>query len=614
MGVSLDGYVKQTEDKFQLNVNTKIQTDNNIIRDLLKKQCKNDGEENYIRFSSGIPEEISSRIQDYKKTDDEYIICVEKNILIYSDSESGLFYAANALIRYINNGEITGGIIYEYPCLPFRCVKVYTPSEDNCEYFKEFVDLCAFYGYNKIMIETGGAMEYKNHPEINKGWVRYCERFKDYQGQSLDIQNSAGWARNSIHMENGGGGYISREKMKELVAYCEERYFEVIPELPLLSHCDYMLTAHDELKERKEDDLPDTYCTSKPEVYKLAFELIDEIIDVFHPRMIHIGHDEYFSIGLCDKCRSIPGEKLYADDVNRIYNYLEQRSVKTALWGDKLLNAIGKKGQTWGGSRRVIVSQVNGDFLEEVPSTYKAIDMIPDDICVFHWYWGIKREWEEEFIKRNMPVVFGNFDGMAMIDWESRRRNIEGICISNWSMMNAEHVQRNNVLMNLAYSSKMLWCRNFDENNFKENLLFIAAELYNYRKSKLKNYIEITHRTTEFKTHKKFVDGFMIDKKSDYSGKYILETESGEKYEICVYYNLNIGTKQVNFERKMSEEADTYIYDEQLLEPAYSCEIIETDEGVFYKCAFENNNAGIVSRITLKEGRDIQIREINILT
>ena len=54
-------------------------------------------------------------------------------------------------------------------------MKVFTPSRENIPFFKKFVDLLVFYRFNTIMIEIGGAMEYRRHPEINLGWVDYCK-------------------------------------------------------------------------------------------------------------------------------------------------------------------------------------------------------------------------------------------------------------------------------------------------------------------------------------------------------------------------------------------------------------------------------------------------------
>ena len=184
-----------------------------------------------------------------------------------------------------------------------RCVKVIIPARENITFFYELIDLMLHYGYNKLMIEVGGAMEYERHPEINEGWIEYCKKFTDYQGQSVDVQHSKQWSKNSIHMENGGGNFLTKKEVHDLVEYCKKCGIDVIPEVPCLSHCDYMLTRHPELAERAEDDLPDTYCPSNPGSYELLWDILDEVIDVFEPTTVQIGHDDIYSFCICDKCK-----------------------------------------------------------------------------------------------------------------------------------------------------------------------------------------------------------------------------------------------------------------------------------------------------------------------
>ena len=63
--------------------------------------------------------------------------------------------------------------------LVHRSVKVYLPARNDIPFFYDFVDLCADYGYNCMVFELGGAMEYKKHPEINAGWEEYCKKFME---------------------------------------------------------------------------------------------------------------------------------------------------------------------------------------------------------------------------------------------------------------------------------------------------------------------------------------------------------------------------------------------------------------------------------------------------
>jgi len=79
------------------------------------------------------------------------------------------------------------------------------------------------------------------------------------------------WYKNAIHMENGGGNFLTQEEVKELADYCRERMLEVIPEVPSLGHCDYLMMGHMDIAERPEDPYADTYCPSNPASYELLF-------------------------------------------------------------------------------------------------------------------------------------------------------------------------------------------------------------------------------------------------------------------------------------------------------------------------------------------------------
>ena len=126
---------------------------------------------------------------------------------------------------------------------------------------------------------------------------------------------------------------LTKERVRELVQYCKERYLEVIPEVPSFSHSDYLLTRHHELAERQEDMYPDAYCPSNPESYRLLFDIMEEIIAVFAPKRMNIGHDEAYSIGLCEKCRTKDAATLYAEDIKKIYCFKRARRGDDALVG-----------------------------------------------------------------------------------------------------------------------------------------------------------------------------------------------------------------------------------------------------------------------------------------
>ena len=162
----------------------------------------------------------------------------------------------------------------------YRGYRTFTPGRKETELFKKTIDMLAYYKYNTLFIEVGGAMEYKKHPKINTAWEEYCSKIRNIPGAAAKIQcDTYPWPKNSIHADNGAGSYLTQAEMRELIIYARERGMDVIPEVPCLSHCDYILNAHPEFREREGDRYPDTYCLAKTGIYQLLFEILDEVIE-----------------------------------------------------------------------------------------------------------------------------------------------------------------------------------------------------------------------------------------------------------------------------------------------------------------------------------------------
>ena len=125
-----------------------------------------------------------------------------------------------------------------------------------------------------------------------------------------------------------------------MVEYCKKRMIEVIPEVPSLGHCDYLMLGNHDIAEITADPYADTYCPSNPRSYEVLFDVLEDVITVFEPNIINIGHDEYYSIGICDKCKGKSGAELFAGDIQKIYDFLKARNIKTVIWGDKLLKDV----------------------------------------------------------------------------------------------------------------------------------------------------------------------------------------------------------------------------------------------------------------------------------
>lgn len=476
-----------------------------------------------------IPEHIKKLISDSSgkqfcdNADGFVITCDGENAVIYADTAEGM---GNGVMVYLRALDKSGGfsysLLWDYPLMSLRGIKLMMPGREEIPAFKEFIDLMAYYRHNTVMIEIGGAMEYKRHPEINEGWVEYAAFMSEYSGKSNKIQNCTyPWRKNSIHSNNGGGSFLLQEEVKELIEYCKSRNVKIIPEVPCTSHCDYMLTRHPELAERPEDPYPDTFCPSNPESYELLFDIFDEVIDVFKPEIINIGHDEYYSINVCDRCRKrlMDASDILAEDLTKIHDYLASKNVKTMFWCDKLLNVLTESGANFGGAINYVYMgwNVKGKFLGVIPATWPARDKIPEDIICLNWFWSFGEEHDE--VLRKFPVVFGNFEGCSMIRYRKRcgENTFGGIC-SNWGGTDDIYFQRNNIYFSLAYNDVLYWDDSFDDTDnwqFSDRADLCFESLYEKR-YKGASLVTVVHNTTKSVGYRSFCDG---------------EYPAGEEYE-----------------------------------------------------------------------------------
>ena len=329
-----------------------------IMSRFAAEKCGAEDEISVIETEKPISDKLKEELRRLNKTDvinnpDGYVIKMsEGSITVSANSESGIMNGLMTFLRLLDDEGCYGKeMLCDYPISSIRGIKLMIPAREDIQDFYDFIDMMVFFHHNTLMLEIGGAMEYKRHPEINEGWKEYAEFMSEYSGKSKEIQeHTFPWRKNSIHCNNGGGSYLTQNEIRDMIDYCTERGIRIIPEVPSTSH--YLLTRHPELAERCEDPYPDTFCPSNPNSYKLLFDVLDEVIDVFHPEIINIGHDEYYSINICDRCRSRlkKNEDIYAEDIIKIHDYLAAKNVKTMIWCDKLLNVLTESGANFGGA------------------------------------------------------------------------------------------------------------------------------------------------------------------------------------------------------------------------------------------------------------------------
>ncbi|RPI27952.1 MAG: hypothetical protein EHM61_06740 [Acidobacteria bacterium] len=357
-----------------------------------------------------------------------YLLEVDEQVaLVAGRDDPGAFYGLQSLrqlIRRDSKGTYISGVrIRDFPYKPFRGVKLFLPGRDHIPFFKRFVsDFMALYKYNKLILEMNAGMRLERHPELNEGWIELARNL-NYTRRDRPLGPGAQY-QNSVHHDTADGGVLEQEEVADLVKYAQQYHIEVIPELPSLTHSYYLLSRHRELAEVQTAEWPDTYCPLNPGSYELLFDVMDEYIKVMAPRMVHIGHDEWrMPVDACPRCKDKDKGELFLQDVVKIHNYLKGKGVKTALWGDHLVEAVR-------GSSPVPKTSPTG-YKYQIPEAVSPEQIekgFPKDILVINWFWddrsgpgteGWGKRNDLELQRLGFQQVYGNFRPQFP-DWAGR--------------------------------------------------------------------------------------------------------------------------------------------------------------------------------------------------
>jgi len=152
------------------------------------------------------------------------------------------------------------------------------------------------------------------------------------------------------HVDLRAGTPLTKAHARELAALCRRHAIRLIPQFNCLGHQSWgkhtfpLLTRHPEFDETPQipKDNPKICCRSwcplHPEVNKVVFALIDELIDAFEADAFHVGLDEVFLIASdqCPRCKGKDPAKLLAKAVNDYHTHLvKEKKVEMLMWGLK---------------------------------------------------------------------------------------------------------------------------------------------------------------------------------------------------------------------------------------------------------------------------------------
>ncbi len=387
-----------------------------------------------------------------------YVLSITgKSIVVAANTKYGALYGFETLRQLIRK---EAGRIYlpqllikDKPQYSFRGIKLYLPGRENIQFFKRFVkNFVALYKFNKIILELNANMQLDRHPELNIAAVRFAKML-NYSRRNRPAGPHDEYL-DSSHQDVADGEVLSQVEVADLVKYIRSFNIEVIPELPSLTHSYYLLGGHKNLALDPQLKYPDSYNPLNPEIYKIYFDVLDEYIKVIHPKLIHVGHDEWRDdISTCEQCKGKDWGLMYANDLIKIHNYLAKKGIKIAIWGDHLMESVRGKGfRTW---------KTHTGYVYHIPGALtpeQVKKLIPKDILIFNWFWYDINN-DKQISKFGFKQVYGNLRP-DIADW-SQRKTIPGVlggAPSSWAATTEMNIGKD-LLYDFLGCSNLLWSK-----------------------------------------------------------------------------------------------------------------------------------------------------------
>ncbi|MBQ8337344.1 MAG: family 20 glycosylhydrolase [Bacteroidaceae bacterium] len=426
----------------------------------------------------------------------------EEGITIKGATEAGVFYGIQTLRKALpfTDGKrvlLPEVEIEDYPRFSYRGahldVSRHFFTKDSV---KRFIDILAMHNINRLhwhlTDDQGWRIEIKKYPKLS---TIAAERDETVIGKNSGVYDG-------MHY---GPFIYTQDECREIVQYAAERHITVIPEIDLPGHMQAALAAY-----------PEFGCTGGPyEVWKmwgvsdnvlcagndatLSFieDVLEEVIEVFPSKYIHIGGDECpkDQWQKCPKCQArikelgIKGDKKHSAEM-----YLQSFVISHA---EKFLNSKGRRIIGWdeilegGLAPNATVHSWRGidGGLEAARQGHDCI-MSPNNFMYFDYYQTTRTDEEPLAIGGYVPVekVY-SFEPIHESLTPEQQKHIIGVQANLWTeyVPTFSHVEYME-LPRMAALCEVQWCKPENKNyeEFKQRLLpmfeLYEAHDYNYAK------------------------------------------------------------------------------------------------------------------------------------
>jgi hexosaminidase len=189
------------------------------------------------------------------------------------------------------------------------------------------------------------------------------------------------------------GGFYSKEDIREIVAYAQERHVTVIPEIELPGHSQAAIAAYPHLSCTGEQVdvandwgvFKEIYCAGNDSVFIFLEDVLTEVMELFPSEYIHIGGDEApkFRWEHCAKCQKRIKDEGLIDEhglqsyfISRIEKFLNKNGRQLIGWDEILEGGLSENAtvQSWRGMEGGITAANSGHNAIMSPTSHAYFD------------------------------------------------------------------------------------------------------------------------------------------------------------------------------------------------------------------------------------------------
>lgn len=249
-------------------------------------------------------------------------------------------------------------------------------------FLKKYIDLLSLYKLNTfhwhLTDGAGWRLEIKKYPELT-----------NFAAWRTDANWKSWWNNGRKYAEIGSpaafGGYYTAEQAKDLVHYAAKRGITVIPEIEMPAHSEEVLAAYPNLSCYGLPYKNSEFCIGNEDTFKFLQNVLDEVLEIFPSKYIHIGGDEADKTAWkqCPKCQRLIKDLNLKDEhglqsysIKRMETYLSSKGRKLIGWDEILEGGLapGATVMSWRGEKGGIEAANSGHDVIMTPGSHLYLD------------------------------------------------------------------------------------------------------------------------------------------------------------------------------------------------------------------------------------------------